>query len=209
MAILYRLFAFALAALIFGGAFSCSAATADSLLTEVVSLQLGLNGYVIGRQLDGAQKKVAANNPLQGAYEGTFKFVDDDLNIVADSKTDRVLALYKQKKDADKNQLKAMVADLMGRFGEPTTMAHDKILYWAFNKHGAVSEDEFINAKKVQQTTELEIVATVKLNSEMAIFPDPQIVEGETKKDDPALGTIYFIITSDPLLRGFIESHPQ
>ena len=149
--------------------YSGTAGAAGSLLADVVSLQLGLNGYVIGQQLSGAQKKVAENNPVQGAYEGTYKFADEDLHIVADLKTDRVLALYRQKKNADKQQLKAMVVDLMGRFGEPTTMAHDKILYWAFNKDGAVSGDTFNKAKKVQQTTDLAIIATVKLNSDMEI----------------------------------------
>ncbi len=117
--------------IVLGGifSFSCTAGAAGSLLADVVELQLGWNGYVIGKQLDGVQKKVAENNPLQGAYEGTYKFADADLHIVADLKTDRVLALYKQKKKADKQQLKAMVVELMGRFGEPTTMAHDKILY--------------------------------------------------------------------------------
>ncbi len=189
--------------------FSGTAGAAGSLLADVVSLQLGWNGYVIGKQLDGVQKKVAENNPLQGAYEGTYKFADADLHIVADLKTDRVLALYKQKKKADKQQLKAMVVELMGRFGEPTTMAHDKILYWAFNKHGSVSEEAFNKAKKVQQTTELAIIATVKLNSDMEITPDPEKVEGQVQQAEPAPGTIYFIITSDPLLRSFMGEQTQ
>jgi hypothetical protein len=186
------------------------AKSAESLLDDVVSLKLGLSGYVIGEKLDAGQKKIAEKHPVEGAYEGTYKFIDNILNVVVDSKTDRVLALYQQKKAADKNQLKAMVVELMDHFGAPTTIAHEKILYWAFNKHGAVSEDDFNKAKEVKQAPELGIIATVKLNSEMEITPDPK--EDEASAADtkaPATGSIYFIITSDPLVQEFMAVHPQ
>ena len=192
--------------------FSCTvyAKPAESLLDDVVSLQLGMGDYVIGEKLEPAQKKIAEKHPVEGAYEGTYKFIDNDLNVVVDSNTDRVLALYRQKKDADKNQLKVMVVELMGHFGAPTTIAHEKILYWAFNKHGAVTEEDFNEAKKIKQTKELDIIATVKLNSEMEITPDPK--EDEQSAADtkaPATGSIYFIITSDPLVKEFMVDHPQ
>jgi len=194
------------------GTFSSAAhaKTSGSLLDDVVALKLGLAGYVIGKKIGPDQEEIAEKHPVEGAYEGTYKFSDNDLYVVVDSKTDRVLALYKQKKDADKDQLKAMVVELMGSFDAPTTMAHDKILYWAFNKHGAVSEDIFNQAKKIQQTADLDIIATVKLNSEMEISPDPkEQEEGVGKKKDSATGAIYFIITSDPLVKEFMVAHPQ
>ncbi len=183
------------------------AKTNDTVLAEVISLQLGMGNYVLGEQLDAAHKKVARRHPVEGAYEGTYKFVDNGLYIVVDKETDRVLALYKRNKEADKKQLKAMVVELMGFFGAPTTMAHDKILYWAFNRHGAVSEEDFNRAKEAKQTPELGIIATVKLNSEMEITPDP--VEEEkaaAEKIPPATGTIYFILTSDPLVKEFMAA---
>lgn len=186
------------------------AKTAKSLLDEVVSLKLGLSGYVIGEKLDAGQKKIAEKHPVEGAYEGTYKFSDNDLYVVVDSNTDRVLALYRQKKEADKNQLKTMVVELMDQFGAPTTMAHEKIVYWAFNRHGAVSDEDFDQAKKIKQTADLDIIATVKLNSEMEITPDPK--EDEKSAADtkaPATGSIYFIITSDPLVKEFMADHPQ
>lgn len=186
------------------------AETASSLLNQVVSLQLGLNGYVIGEELTADQKKIADENPVEGAYEGTYKFVDNGLYVVVNTETDRVLALYQQQKDADKDQLKAMVGGLMDPFGTPTTMAHEKLIYWAFNKHGAISEDVFNESKKIKQTKDLGIIATVKLNSEIEIAPDAEEKEeaGTEKKDAPT-GTIYFIITSDPLVKEFMEDHPQ
>lgn len=186
------------------------AKTARSLLDDVVSLKLGLGGYEIGKKLDVGQKKIAEKYPVEGAYEGTYKFSDNDLYVVVDSNTDRVLALYRQKKDADKNQLKIMVVELMDQFGTPTTMAHEKIVYWAFNRHGAIFDEDFDQAKKIKQTADLEIIATVKLNSEMEITPDPK--EDEKSAVDTkatATGSIYFIITSDPLVKEFMAAHPQ
>jgi hypothetical protein len=189
------------------------AETGDSLLRDVVKLDLGLQGYVIGKKLNPDQKKIAAKHVTGGAYTGTYKFVDNDLYVVVDKKTDRILALYKKKKDADKTQLKAMIAELMDRFDAPTTMAHDKLIYWAFNKHGSVSEDDFTTAKKIQQTAKLGIIATVKLNSELEIAPDSRegdqkkSSQGKTAEQAPATGTIYFIITSDPLVKAFIAEH--
>jgi len=184
------------------------AKSADTLLADVVSLKLGMNGYLIGSQLDAAAKEIAAKNPVDGAYDGTYKFKDKGLHVVVDSRTDRILALYKQTKDAGKDDLKATVVELMSRFNEPTTMAHDKILYWAFNKHGAVTEDDFNKAKKVKQTAGLDIIATVKLNSEMKISPDPKEGEADAGKID-ATGSVYFIITSEPLVKQFMADQEQ
>jgi hypothetical protein len=186
------------------------AKTAKSLLDDVVSLKLGLRGYVIGQKLDAGQKKIAGEHPVEGGYEGTYKFSDNDLYVVVDSNTDRVLALYRQKKEADRNQLKKMVVELMDQFGAPTTMAHEKIVYWAFNRHGAVSDEDFEQAKKIKQTADLDIIVTVKLNSEIEITPDPkEDAESTSGKKTDAIGSIYFIITSDPLVKEFMADHPQ
>ena len=194
------------------GTFSSAAhaKTSGSLLDDIVALKLGLAGYVIGKKIGPDQKEIAEKHPVEGAYEGTYKFSDNDLYVVVDTNTDRVLALYKQEKKADKNRLKTMVVELMDQFGAPTTMAHEKIVYWAFNRHGAVSDEDFDQAKKIKQTADLDIIATVKLNSEMEITPDPK--ENEESAEDtkaPATGSIYFIITSDPLVKEFMAAHPQ
>lgn len=205
----FQMLALILVALLVGTFSSAAyAKTSGSLLDDVVALKLGLAGYVIGEKLGLDHKEIAEKHPVEGAYEGTYKFSDNDLFVVVDSKTDRVLALYKQKKDADKDQVKAMVVELMGRFDAPTTLAHDKILYWAFNKHGAVSEDDFNQAKKIKQTTGLDIIATVKLNSEMEISPDPKESEEAVEKTDET-GSVYFIITSDPLVNEFMAGRQQ
>ncbi len=178
-----------------------------TLVTEVASLNLGMNGYAVGRKLNADQKKIAGENPLEGAYEGTYKFTDNNLNIVVAVDTDMILAMYRQVKKANKEQVKIMVAELMDIFGEPTTIAHGKILYWAFNKHGAVTEDTFNKAKEIKQAAELGVVATVKLSSERDITPDlTEEKKGEDGKEKvEETGDVYFIITSDPLVKQFME----
>ena len=179
----------------------------EKLVTEVASLNLGMNGYAVGKKLSADQKKIAGENPLEGAYEGTYKFTDNNLNIVVAVDTDMILAMYRQVKKAKKEQVKIMVSELMDLFGEPTTIAHGKILYWAFNKHGAVTEDTFNKAKKIKKAAELGVVATVKLSSERDITPDLTDEEkGEKGKEKvEETGDVYFIITSDPLVKQFME----
>ena len=203
---LYILFSVFL--MVLGNMSTSLATTATTLLDDVVSLKLGMNGYIIGQKLNDSQKEHAGKHPVEGAYQDTYKFVDNHLFVVVDKKSDRVLALYRQEKKATKNQLKEMVVELINLFDTPTTMAHDKILYWAFNKYGAISEDDFNTAKKIKQTPNLGIIATVKLNSEMEIAPDSQEGEQETseKKKEDQTGSIYFIITSDPMIQEFITS---
>ena len=186
------------------------AETGENLAADVAHLNLGLQGYSIGKKITRAQKKIAGEHPAQKAYAGTYKFVDQDLFVVVEKKTDSVLALYKRVPGADKKQLKAMVADLMDRFGLPTAMAHEKIVYWAYNRHGAVSEEDFERAKKNKQIPGLGIIATVKLNSEIAITPDKGKGKGKNKASkssavkQPTTGTVYFIVTSDPLVKAFL-----
>ncbi|HHB77088.1 MAG TPA: hypothetical protein ENK84_11200 [Desulfobulbus sp.] len=193
-------------------AFPSMAQTGGSPAADVAQLNLGLQGYSIGKKLTRAQKKTAGENPVPKAYAGTYKFVDQDLVVVVEKKTDTVLAMYKRIPRADKKQLKAMVADLMDRFGLPTAMAHEKIVYWAYNRHGAVSEDDFERAKKNKQIPGLGIIATVKLNSEIAITPDKGKDQGNNKASrssavqQPETGTVYFIVTSDPLVKAFLAN---
>ncbi len=182
-----------------------SSMTMAGLLEDVQGLKLGIDGYQIGHRLTAAQKKIAAAHQEQGAYPGTYKFADRGLHVVADQKTDRVLALYRRIDQGDRTDMKAMVVELMDRFGEPTTMAHEKILYWAFDKKGLVSEERFNQAKQQQATAGLGIIATVKLNSDLEITPD-QVDDGKEQAADTPQpkGTLYYIITSQPLVSAFV-----
>jgi len=187
-------------------------AAESGLLKDVIGLDLGMQGYTIGKKLTPEQEKIARAHPEENAHAGTFKFVDQDLHVVVDKESGRVLALYKRREDADQTVLKTMVAELMDRFASPTVMAHDKIIYWAYNRHGAVSEEDFARAKKVGQIPQLGIIATVKLNSDREITSDPVENKKDTKDTGAAQdkkGVVYFIITSDPLVKQFLARQQE
>jgi len=165
------------------------------LTAQVASYRLGMNTYFIGSKLSADQKKAAAANMVEDSYEGTYKFQDNDLFVVVSREDDSVLALYKRNEKANMVEAKMMISGLMGLFAEPTTMAHDKIIYWAYDDHGKIPEEVYSQSRK--EGKELDILATVKFSSTFEITAEDT--------DPEETGTIYFIITSDPLVRKFVN----
>ncbi len=161
-----------------------------------MDLGLGEGAFVIGSTLTSDQIKQARGNLLEDTYPGTIKFPSGDAVVVADERTHLVLAIYQRREDVGANDVKQMVGHLMNRFGEPTTMAHGKLIYWAFGKTGKIDEETYLEAKG---TGVIEILATVKFNSTLDL---------NTGMDDDNMeetGTIYYIITSDRLLDSYIS----
>ncbi len=167
----------------------------NNLAAKVASLELGMDGYTIGHKLTPVQKKIASENISNNAYEGTYKFKDSDLFIIAAENDDIILAVYQRNDEANMKQAKSMVASLMLLYGEPTTMAHDKLIYWAYAGAGKISEETFNKLRDNNAT--MEILATVKFNSSFEITGENPVQE-ET-------GINYFIISSDPLTQEFIN----
>lgn len=168
-----------------------------NLAGQVAALELGMNGYIIGTPLSAVQKKQALENLSRDSYPGTYKFRDGDIFVIAASDNDMVLALYERNDAADMDNAKMMVSGLMGLYGEPTAMAHEKLIYWAYTEEGKISEDNYRQLKQENKT--VDILATVKFNSSFEIT-------GETPKNE-APGVNYFIVSSDPLTREFVEQH--
>jgi len=174
------------------------AGTIHDLADDVVRLRLGLDGYVVGALLDQTQSSWAQENLVADPYPGTYKFQDGDVFVVADNNTDMVLAIYRQFDSLSAKKLQDLVSDLMLEFGEPTTMAHDKIIYWAFGKKGRITEDTYLDSKK---SGNLEVMATVKLNStekfQVVTLGDQQTAEA------------YLLISSEPILREVMANDKQ
>lgn len=170
--------------------------TVAQIADSVKELKLGIGPYVIGEFLTAEQAELAYNNLIADSYAGTKKFFVDDYYVIVAEKTNMILAIYKQGEDVRADDVKHMVGFLMDQFGEPTTMAHDKIIYWAFGPDGIIATQTYDDSK---DTGQLDILATVKFNSSMAVSPG---MSNETVEET---GSIYFIITSDLLLQKFIE----
>ena len=173
---------------------SSSDQSTDELAAQVANLKLGLNGYLIGTTLTEEQKKTAKKHPVAKAYEGTYKFQDDDVFVVVSKKTDMILAVYQRQENGTREDMRKMVGRLMLEFGEPTTMAHDQIIYWAYNKDGKISQELYNSAK---QSGQLNILATVKFKSNITSLADVP--------EDKTTATLYVIITSEPLVQRFMS----
>ena len=61
---------------------------------EVAALQLGLGDYFIGQILDAEKRELAKKNVIHKTIDGTYKFQDGDVFVVAGQKTDMVIGIY-------------------------------------------------------------------------------------------------------------------
>ncbi|MBF0467267.1 MAG: hypothetical protein HQK61_00025 [Desulfamplus sp.] len=182
---------------------------------KVESLKIGWQGYILGKELNSSQKETARRNRITASTSkdapkdsttrkdatvtpsvtGTYKFRDRELNIVADSKTDRVLIIFQTLERAYQQDVRDMIGSLVTVFHDPTLSAHDKIVYWAYGDKGKYSSAQFKTAKARQEP--LSIIATVKLQSEIPIMEIPIMQKDQEK----ASGKAYYIISSELLLK--------
>ncbi len=172
---------------------------------DIAGLKLGFDDYFLGQKLTEQQKDNAKKHAIAKTIKGSYKFQDNGVFIVASSKNDMVIGLYKENPTATQQDLKNMVGKLMMQFEEPTKMAHDKLIYWAFGKEGLIPQDLFDMAKSANS----EVLATVKFSSDQPIRPSETPKEGaETKaKESNEPASIYVIITSDQLSNIFLAQN--
>ncbi len=177
--------------------FACGQAMSEAvdsatLEKQVADLQLGVNGYFVAHKLNEEQKILAGKNMAKKSYPGTFTFTDGDIHILVDGKRDIILAIYQKKEKVTGKELKNMVADLMMSFGDPTSEAHDQIIYWAYSKKGRISEDDYVDSK---QEGTVQVIATVKFKSKLTFTA----ATGENAQEND----IHWIISSPRLLEKF------
>jgi len=166
----------------------------NRLFDQVEKLKIERHGYILGAALNQEQMKTAASNPIDASSLDTFKFKDKNVNIVAQETSNRVLIIYEQFEDATQQEIQNIVGDLYMNFDDPTVLAHDKVVYWAYTKKGIITSKEFDTAR--QDRKKLDILATVKFISDIHIME-------KIKDSGPATGQIYYIISSDPILKRF------
>lgn len=167
----------------------------ELLASSVRELGLGEGVFVIGSYLTPEQVQQAQERLLSDTYPGTIKFPSGEVVVVADEKTHLILAVYRRQEGIGVEDVKQMIGHLMTRFGEPTTMAHDRLIYWAFGTKGKIEEKSYGESKA---TGKIDILATVKFNSTIDLDP------GMDNENVEEVGTIYYIITSDRLLNSYI-----
>lgn len=162
------------------------------LQEKVSSLQLGLGEYYIAHKLTAEQKTKGEKKLQEKSYPGTYTFTDGGVHVLAEKYSDIILAVYLKNEESDKEQFKQMVADLMMLFGNPTSEAHDQIIYWAYSETGKISETRYADLKKEGN---VPIIATVKFKSKLTFT--------EIGGEDILENSIHCIISSPRLLENF------
>jgi len=187
-----KTFSVIIAAVILSIATACSpkADEFSDLFTRVENLNVQRHDYILAKALTDKQKKTAQRNALEASSPGTYKFNDNDLYVVADRVSDRVLVIYERYEPASREKIRELVGALFFDFGDPTVMAHDKTIYWAFDEKGKISEEHYRKAK--QEGRPLKTLATVKLDSSQKIMDKSDPVEN---------GSVYYIISSEKILK--------
>ncbi len=181
-----------IAAVILSVATACSSRADEftDLNTRVEKLNIRRNDYTLGQTLTDKQKQTAQRSAQEKAAPGTYKFKDNDLFVVADKVTDRVLIIYERYEPASEKKIRELVGALFFDFGDPTVMAHDQTIFWAFDEKGKISEKRYRESKAKKMT--LQTLATVKLNSSHKIMAD---------SDPGEDGSVYYIVSSGPILK--------
>ena len=174
----------------FAAAGSSRADEFADLSNRVEKLNIRRNDYTLGKVLTDKQKQTAQGNAQEKAAPGTYKFKDNDLYVVADRATDRVLILYERYEPASRQKIRELVGTLFFDFGDPTVIAHDKTIYWAFDENGKISEEQYRDIKEKGEP--LKTLATVKLDSSRKILGD---------SDPEEDGSVYYIVSSEPILK--------
>lgn len=186
-----------------------AAAAMERISKEVGRLELGFDDYLLGHKLTEQQLQLAHSNRIAKSVAKTIKFRDDDVFVIARDDNARILGIYKQYSKVQRREVKEIIGEMMLRFNEPTTMAHDKLIYWAYNANGKITQEKY---DFIKQNDASNIIATVKFNSTAPIFPDPAPQQqGEQKNDEKAVqeepADIYIMITSNPLSKIFLAQN--
>jgi hypothetical protein len=164
------------------------------LFERVEKLNVQRQGYVLGAALNPEQRKIAFANPMDAAAPDTVKFKDKNLVVVVQKSTHRVLVLYEEFEALTQPEIQDLIGDLYLQFDDPTVLAHDQVVYWAYAEKGKITAKEFDSAR--QDKKNLKILATVKCISDINIME-------KGKDKDLSSGHVYYIISSDPILRLF------
>ena len=189
-----------------------NALSKTELQSKIASFELGFDAYVIGKELTTNQLAIAGKNNDYKAYPGTMKFKDGDIYVIADKQSNVVIAVYKRNRKAGKNDFKVMISDLMMQYGEPTTEAHGKTIYWNYGEDGLIPEELYRTVKSQGQLETLIVLATVKFSSSENVETMTDLIEkmekkkeGEKVEQADVTSDNYLMIQSDILTQKYME----
>ena len=122
------------------------------LFNRVEKLNIRRNDYTLGKVLTDKQKTNSATQRRGKGRPGNLQIQrQHSFHSGADKATDRVLVLYERYEPVSRKKIRELVGALFFDFGDPTVMAHDKTIYWAFDEKGKISEEQYREAKATKK----------------------------------------------------------
>ena len=158
---------------------SLSLNASNKLYNTIEKMNKGIDGYIVGKVLNKVQEKLLNKNAVASNNKNILKFLaNDDLMIVINKKNNKVLAINKRYTNISQKEVKKMISKFIFKFDEPTAMAHNKMVYWIYDKDGnKLSSDDLKNFKN-----DLKI-----RNSNMTLAKAINLKDKKTKKFNPYL----------------------
>ncbi|MCD4757075.1 MAG: hypothetical protein K8R39_02305 [Arcobacteraceae bacterium] len=185
--------------------------SANGIYEKVENMKKGVDGYILGSTL----KKEQQNNSIPSDNDKVKKYlVNNDLLIAINVKNNKILAINKRFNAVKQLEIKSMIGSLIHDYDEPTAMAHDKMIYWVYDKNGKkLTEDDLKNWKdslKVAKT-KLPLVEAIKVDTKQVDF-DPYISIKMTsdqpmmsKVEDEKLANVYLMVSSEKLIQNTMK----
>lgn len=184
------------------------------LQKKIATFGLGLDSYIVGEKLNAAQLEISKKDRDYKAYPGTVKFKAGDVFVILDIETNVVIAVYKRNKEANKNDFKVVISGLMLQYGEPTTEAHGKTIYWNYGEDGFITEELYRTVKSQGQLEKLIVLATVKFTSSENVETMTDMIDAMDKKNqekdvdvknEDVTSDQYVMIQSDLLTKKYMK----
>jgi len=143
----------------------------DTVLDQGEKLAISRNDYTLGKKLSPKQQQLVTRQKVPVTnFPGVSKFHDQNLFITIEEKSLRVISIYQEFKPVNHKAVQDLVGELFFQLNEPTTIAHDKTIYWAYNQKGKLSSDDF--HRQHEKDGRLSILAKVKIDSSLPISGD-------------------------------------
>ncbi|OCC14253.1 hypothetical protein DBT_2325 [Dissulfuribacter thermophilus] len=175
----------------------------DSLIKDIQKLDLGRAGYRLCYPLSEEQLRKAEEQSLPPTAEGTFRFKDGDLQIVAEKDSNLVILISEYHKVWSRKAIKDLVGSFTLGYGFPTTTAHGQTLYWFFSADGELLDEN--NYKDyITQNGNGSVIATIKVQTTSFLRSERDKGKGDgVSSDEPDSG--YYLIYSSPILEMFVK----
>ncbi len=175
----------------------------DSLIKDIQKLDLGRGGYRLCHPLTEEQLRKAKEQSLPPTADGTFRFKDGDLQIVAEEDSNLVILISEYHKVWSRKAIKDLVGSFTLGYGFPTTTAHGQTLYWFFSADGELLDEN--NYKDyISQNGNGSVIATIKVQTASFLRNERDKGKGyDSSSDEPDSG--YYLIYSGPILEMFVK----